>query len=399
MLRSLTRPVLRPLVRALTEARDFFDPRQLFSNSSTIGAIYAYDDFSYLYQKSDGSTPVTALEQPVGLVVDKRWGGAVSATELVTNGTFTTDTAGWTASNATLSAVSGRLRVTENGVASFGFARQVVTTVVGRWYRLTVDVSNITATKAQIWVGTASGGAQMLQADNITTARTVTASFLATTTTSHVQAVINVGAGGTTEYADFDNISVRELPGLHAYQATDAARPTLKGTPRYANFDRVDDHWVAATGGGSTTGFMLAGSIQPATDGVARTIFSDRGTNTGYKVEIDATNKLLFTAGNGAAYTTCTGPTLTAGTNYAFCVWHDGANLNIKVGTAATVSQAFATATAGTSTLTLFKDNAAASGYFSGRLYALTYIRNASITDGIASQLIGWAASKGGFAP
>lgn len=76
-----------------------------------------------------------------------------------------------------------------------------------------------------------------------------------------------------------------------------------------------------------------------------------------------------------------------------------GTTLNIKVGTAAVVQQAFATASAGTSTLTLFKDNDAASGYFSGRLYALTYIRNASITEGIASQLIGWAASKGGFAP
>ena len=375
-----------------------FTPRALFG-PSTIGAIYAYYDYAYLYQKADGRVPVTALEQPVGLRMDERYGGAVSATELVDTANTA---AAWTAygtNSVTQDGSAVKITYVDNADGAYislnGAGGLSDNVVVGRWYKVTFQAKVSTGAGVNINLSTTVSGtiATTVTATDFTTV-TIRTSFTGTSPLMRHSA--SMGAG---ESIWIRNISVRELPGLHAYQATDAARHTLKGTPRYGLFDRVDDHLLVATGGGSTTGFMLSGSIQPASAGTARTIFSDRGTNTGYRVEIDASNNLLFTAGNGTAFTTCTGPALTAGTNYAFCVWHDGTNLNIKVGTAAVVQQAFATATAGTSTVTLFKDNAAASGYFSGRLYALTYIRNASITEGIASQLIGWAASKGGFAP
>ena len=57
------------------------------------GAWYDPSDLTTLFQDSAGTTPVTAVEQPVGLMLDKSKGLALGA-ELVTNGDFATDT-GW----------------------------------------------------------------------------------------------------------------------------------------------------------------------------------------------------------------------------------------------------------------------------------------------------------------
>src|SRR3990167_8241272 len=52
-------------------------------------------DFTTMYQDSAGTTPVTAVEQSVGLILDKSK-GLVLGPELVTNGGFDSDTTGWT---------------------------------------------------------------------------------------------------------------------------------------------------------------------------------------------------------------------------------------------------------------------------------------------------------------
>jgi hypothetical protein len=68
-----------------------------------------------------------------------------------------------------------------------------------------------------------------------------------------------------TQYSDFDNISIREIPGYHAVAPSDAARPILRDvSSTYAlDFDNVDDAfawttpaitdgtWVALTRNGS----------------------------------------------------------------------------------------------------------------------------------------------------
>jgi hypothetical protein len=82
---------------------------------------------------------------------------------LLTNGRFTTDTSGWTASGATLASIAGGqlnncLRVTNSGAAS-GRASQQLTAAAGN-YRLTLYYKNGTGT-CKVTVGTTAGGAQI----------------------------------------------------------------------------------------------------------------------------------------------------------------------------------------------------------------------------------------------
>ena len=69
------------------------------------GAWYDPSDMSTMYQDAAGTTPVTASGQPVGLILDKSKGG-LSATELVTNGSFD-NAAGWTETSGTLTISGG----------------------------------------------------------------------------------------------------------------------------------------------------------------------------------------------------------------------------------------------------------------------------------------------------
>jgi hypothetical protein len=50
-------------------------PAELFANNNEIGAWYDPSDVSTLFQDSAGTIPVTAIEQPVGLMLDKSRGG------------------------------------------------------------------------------------------------------------------------------------------------------------------------------------------------------------------------------------------------------------------------------------------------------------------------------------
>ena len=207
-------------------------------------------DMSTLFQDAAGTTPVTAVEQPVGLILDKRLGLALGS-ELITNGDFTTNTTGWDASNVTLAAVGGELEVTaSSGASEFG-APQAITCVIGRTYHVTLTMragaSNSVANACRIRVSTSSTGGTISyqQAVSGTAPTPVSAMFVATATTHYIQ--LNVASliawGALGDKAYFDNVSIRELSGNHASQATAASRPVLKetGTVRRINFDGVDD--------------------------------------------------------------------------------------------------------------------------------------------------------------
>jgi len=147
----------------------------------------------------------------------------------------------------------------------------------------------------------------------------------------------------------------------------------------YNAFDKTDDHLLVAAGGNGTTGFLFACGVVVPAAGTARTLFSDRGTNAGYKLGIDATNKVVFSGGTGAVHTTLTSANaLTAGQKYAVIAWHDGTNLNLSINGVPETPVACGTVTAGTSTLTIGKDNDSASGYWGDSIYTAVYRRNDS---------------------
>lgn len=188
---------------------DTFNPRRLFIGS-TAGAIYDYDDYAYLYQKSDGSVPVTALEQPVGLVLDKRWGGA-RGSELKNTGT--TGLVG-TATAATYNTTTGAgsvTRVDSNNQSYVLFSDLTV----GGWYAVNVTcTSGVIAVRAGTYSST----------EAVTLAAGSARTFFRRADAGGYISITNTPSAGS---ATFTISSIRELHGLHAYQSTDAARPVL----------------------------------------------------------------------------------------------------------------------------------------------------------------------------
>jgi hypothetical protein len=208
-----------------------FSPASLFAAGEQ-GAWYDPSDFSTMFQDSVGTTPVTAVEQPVGLILDKSKGLALGS-ELVTNGTFDTDTTGWTLSAGTATVSGGQ--VTISGAVT-RFLTQAFTTVVGVTYKVTGQIVTSGATFNAIRKSdnaTASSNAVTI----LSSAGTSSGYFVATATTSYV--VLQVNDAGT---ATFDNISVKALAGNHASQSTSASRPVLSARVNLLTYSEQFDN-------------------------------------------------------------------------------------------------------------------------------------------------------------
>ena len=187
-----------------------FSPYSLFSGTA-IGTWFDPSDLTTMYQDAAGTTAVTTPGQPVGLRLDKSKGLALGA-ELVSNGDFSAGLTGWTNnSNGTGTAIvaDGVLTLTRVDAANRGRVDQGFATVVGRTYKATCNLFNLT-----IQATTTNGGAGFASSSSNVLV------FVATTTTTFITAL---GISGTT--GTIDNISVRELAGNHATQSVLASRP------------------------------------------------------------------------------------------------------------------------------------------------------------------------------
>lgn len=187
-----------------------FSPASLF-DAGEQGVWYDPSDFSTMYQERTGITPVTAVGQSVGFLGDKSQGFALGPDQVV-NGDFATDSdwtkgTGWTISGG-VAAHTGGFGILSPAVA--------VDWVDGRLYEITYD--------AVINSGSLS---VRLGATFSPTARTATGTYR--------QWQFADSGAGIQIYGAFEgsitNISVRELPGNHATQATAASRPVLGRVP------------------------------------------------------------------------------------------------------------------------------------------------------------------------
>jgi hypothetical protein len=185
------------------------------------------DDPSTMFQDSAGTTPVTAVEQFVGLQLDKSK-GLVLGPELVTNGDFSNGTTGWTTNNAnaSISVSSGALVVTNVAVGSADVRAGTAagfTTIVGRTYRAQGTYVSASGYSGQVSFGagnTTTGATVSNQAVSI--GNTASFVFTATQTTTYVFAGASISSAASFSV---DNISVRELPGNHRFQSTSGSRP------------------------------------------------------------------------------------------------------------------------------------------------------------------------------
>lgn len=196
----------------------------LFRNGEQ-GVYFDPSDISTLYQDAAGTTPVTAMEQPVRLMLDKSK-GLVLGPELVTNGGFSNGTTGWTGVNATLSVASGQLVLTQTGASYMSANTTLSGLTIGNTYKITATVASVSGvSNTQIWVGSGAGGAQDLNrnAEGINVPYTRSYVFVAGATSRVLQFVAN----STTGVLVIDNISVRELPGNHCVFKAGTGRPVL----------------------------------------------------------------------------------------------------------------------------------------------------------------------------
>lgn len=216
LIQPVLRPVLQPVLRSILDpgigggGTPIWTPASLFENGEQGALYYFTDDFAGLYQDAAGLTPVTAVEQPVGFILDKRLGLARSPLSIV----------GKTAGDGVVTVVGNVITVT-GGTSSTDVSFSSA-------YSFTLlDLTFSAANSIVVY----SGGYMMM----------ATAGRNPYIGAVGIYNIIRVPAGAPTT-----TITVHDaynIIGNYARQYTVAARPVLKetGTVRRINFDGVDD--------------------------------------------------------------------------------------------------------------------------------------------------------------
>ena len=244
--------------------------------ASRAGGMWDFGDTATLFQDSQGTAPVTAVTQPIGMVLDKSQ-GLILGSELVTNGDFSGGTTGWVprAGAATHAVVGGEMEVTAINTSD-QVTEQSFSVVPGRTYKVTGTMraagTNSVANSARISIlGASVFSLAQVSANGVQTPFSLFAT--ANSSTFQVQlSVASLGAWGAIgDKAYFDNISIKEIPGNHATQPTAGSRPLYQVVGGYgcAQFDATNDALLfpAITFGGAFNTFV-AGKVTGGTQGV-----------------------------------------------------------------------------------------------------------------------------------
>jgi hypothetical protein len=165
-----------------------------------------------LYQDSNGITPCTAPGDPVGLILDKR-SLTVPNVELLSTGSIGII---GTATPATYNTSTGQATVSRTDVANQSYIVYPTTTYI----RYRISVTNTSASNT-LWIRDGGSGGSLIQA--VSAGQTVNCLIQATTGTLHF-----ASSSGDVSYT---LISLTELAGNHAFQATSGSRPTLGRHP------------------------------------------------------------------------------------------------------------------------------------------------------------------------
>jgi len=234
--------------------------RALFSSGEQ-GWWYDPSNFATLFQDAAGTTPVTAMEQPVGLQLDLSK-GLVLGSEILTNGTFDSSIAGWTAGAGSAAWVAGTAQITgSSGVIARLY--QGMTLTAGQWYRMTATCISTTDASATLEF---LGGSV---STTFTAGQTKSLYFSPASTGTFYAQVRNTNAGAVV--SSFDNISVQSLAGNHRFQSTSANRPVVSA--RVNLLTKTDTFYVTGSpwfaSGFSTS--STANNLIPSTSSVAHT--------------------------------------------------------------------------------------------------------------------------------
>lgn len=279
--------------------------RSIFADG-TDGFYFDFSKTDRLFQSVTGSgtggqLPADDAGENIGLALEAHgWNGLplsaviAAATEFVANGGFDSDLSGWTNASTGIGAATwdstggGRASLTRPDGSNIAILRQSFTTVVGRTYRVSIDVAG---SDANFRAGTSAGATT-----NLTTAIAAGTgkifNFVATATTTHIQ--VNANANGTTTYVD--NISIKEVPGNPGTQATTSAQPKWQ-TGGLARFDGSDDNLLTTLVPGSAFTFMA--KLKLPTTGASTKIISGCRSTTDTRAYLSLNNDGTLSAGLG----------------------------------------------------------------------------------------------------
>ena len=183
---------------------------------------------------NNGQTPFNIMINYIGSDFNTGWiygqtfGAFLSSTtvetlsadsELITNGTFDSNTTGWTAGNSTLSQGSGQMTITRSG-GSGTTCYQDITTVVGQKYMMSAKI-NSSGSRGDLRAHSASafGGSQILNLAGVNgETHRVSGTFFATSTTTSIGFAID-NNGTSIIVDDVSMIAVKEDDRSAAGQA------------------------------------------------------------------------------------------------------------------------------------------------------------------------------------
>lgn len=274
-------------VRKVYQGQNLLGARiaELFANGEQ-GVWYAPSDLSTLFQDTTGTIPVTGVEQPVGLMLDKsRSFGPNLAPS-------TGSLSGWTLvqTGGSVTVVDGGLflNTTGTGTVSASFPGLLASA------RFMIEFEVVSVSGSMYLEYGAGGVAGILTPGKhrwCTTGRTV---FY----------LRNAGAAATSGSLLIKNVVVRAVPGSHAVQPTTTARPILSAryniltdTPFTSPAEWGMSSWVFSGGEADPFGGTAAAKVQMgggSTQAPARIIGPVAG---------DAVFRVWWKAGNQAPVT------------------------------------------------------------------------------------------------
>ena len=200
---------------------------KLFANNEQ-GFFYDPNDLSTMYQDAVGTVPVTAVEQTVGLMLDKSRALALGS-ELKQSALAKII---GTAPVATFNAATGVGTVNRVDIANQSFI--VFNDAVGKkWYK--VSITNNSAVSISL------RNAVMTGID------TTLATIQPNTTFSgyvYVASGFLLSVAASMGECGFTVNSIKEIAGNHAYQSTSSMRPLLVASPQRLDYDIADDKLI-----------------------------------------------------------------------------------------------------------------------------------------------------------
>lgn len=294
------------------------------------------------FQEHTGPTLADDIGESIGLALDQRtWGSGTLAQvlaaqpELVANGDFSSALSGWTAVGVnipTLAAVGGRWRATASGSAGGWFGGYTVLTdlTIGKTYRVAVQAtlqSGWTSFSNFVLTVMDGAGATSIVGAIRSTAGLLEMYFVATATSHAVRLRAEGAYVNGVSYAEFDDLSVKLVPGYSALQSTGTMKPTRQTSG--AKFDGSDDNLLTTYYATSGANFIAASVSVPATLSAVQVIAgaSGSGANRTF-LAIDTSGRVC--AGVGSDSTTVhVGTTDLRGTDTVIALSYDGTTVRL----------------------------------------------------------------------